>query len=199
MGFTQPQGGQEAAQLQPQQGPPALTFGLLGAGHGARGWEGRRGGSAGVSQGHRAKESRAEKGSQQGKNKTPQDENPNSPVSPTSAPCPGARRHGQRGRGTAGRQAGRKDAAIRPGLGHCQPAMQGWAGECSPRAGRDRGHRARVAWDTSAQSWGVGTSCLLCPQPSACAVSVPQFPQVVTWTGTLPCSPVRPSVLGVGV
>lgn len=166
-GYSQPQGGQEAAELQPQQGPPPLTFGLLGAGHRARGLGGQEGRQHWGQPRPQGQGVRAEKGSQQGKNKTPQDKNPNSPVSPTSAPCSeGHEPPAQPGALQGGRRAGRMQPSGQ-GWGAARTTIQGWGrrvvASCSWRQG-DRG----VVWFgilwPKAGEWGDPS--LLCLQPS---------------------------------
>lgn len=90
----------------PIRAPPSSHFQAL--------WGPGADSSAGGSRGHGAG---AEEGSEQGKTSIPRAANPNSPGSDVS-PEPGGVQEPSAGLG--GTTGGRKDAAIRPGLGHCQ-------------------------------------------------------------------------------
>lgn len=82
-----------------------------------------------------------------------------------------------RGRGTAGRQAGRKDAAIRPGLEHCQDNDPGLGPASACLVLGRQGDRGVVWFGTSwpkAADWGDPS--LVPPALYGCAVGVPQFP-----------------------
>lgn len=108
-----------------------------------------------------------EKGNQQGKNKIPQDENPNSSVSPTSAPCSGGHEPpAEAGAPRGGRRAGRMQPSGW-GWDTARTAMQGWSqpvlASCWWRQG-DRG----VVWcgTPRPKSGEWGDPSLLCLQPS---------------------------------
>lgn len=108
-----------------------------------------------------------EKGNQQGKKQNSPRRKPKLISQPDVSPVLGGPRATGRGRGTAGSQAGRKDAAIRPGLGHCQDSHAGLepASACLVLA-ETRGQR--VVWYGTPwpKSGAWGDPSLLSLQPS---------------------------------
>lgn len=107
-----------------------------------------------------------EKGNQQGKNKTPQDENPNSSVSPTSAPCsrghePPAEAEAPRG----GRRAGRMQPSG-PGWNTARTTIQAWGRPVLASCWGDRGTEGSCGLGHHGLKLQTGETPLLFLQPS---------------------------------
>lgn len=132
-------------------GPPTTYFWAAGSRAQSQG-AGRAGGAAALGSA-KATRPRRQSGERKptGKKQNSPRREPKLISQPDVSPVLGGPRATGRGRGTAGRQAGRKDAAIRPGLGHCQDSHAGLepASACLVLV-ETRGQRGRVVWDTTA-------------------------------------------------
>lgn len=156
-------GGSRAAT--PAGPPTTLLLGRWELGTEPGGWEGRRGGSAGVSQGHEAKESERRKETSREKTKLPKMKTQTHQSGRRQARAPGPR---AAGRGGALGEAGGQEGCSHPaGLGHCQDSDPGLgpASECLVLV--EKGGRGVVWFGTTRPKIGEwGETSLWWLQPS---------------------------------